>query len=204
MKGIARRAIGWGAVIATAVVAAATLGSAPAGAATGVDGFPILHAASGQMAHRCEVLGSAVNPNNGDEILGVVCADIQTYQYEGDVYANASVEALCEVNYGDSRVVTTQCANIVAKADMSNGAGGRYYSTKACGHQNGACPSGRFIHDSPVEKVNTEGGACGTSPTSISQVWGIALAGTQIELPGSALTVGVTSNWSTGHFYVCY
>lgn len=178
--------------------------SGTADAATGVDGFQILHGSSNQTAHKCKEIGAAVDPKIKAQVHGIVCANLYTYDNHGQTYVNSSVEAYCQVNYAGGRTKTVQCANIVSKVEYADGVGTRYIYSKTCGHEHGACPTGRYLVGETFQQVNSLGGSCGTNPRSKSQVWGLALAGTQIELPGSDAFVTLSSNLSTGHYYVCY
>ena len=179
--------------------------SKSASAATGVDGFPILHAATSDEAHKCHIIGGAYDQGIGQYVDAIVCADLSPYLLGGsngdDVYAAAYVEAYCQV---EGTTTTVQCANIVATGELSAANGLRETYTAHCGHQYGACPTGRKIFGFGDREVNWLGGACGTNPDDISQMWALVLAGTTIELPGSDFTETLPSNWETGHYYVCY
>jgi hypothetical protein len=180
--------------------------SKSASAATGVDGFPILHASTGDGAHKCHIIGGAYDQGIGKYVDAIVCADLSPYLLGGpngdDVYGEADVEAYCQV---EGTTTTVQCANIVATGELSAANGLRETYTWHCGHQYGACPTGRKVFGVGGDRmVNWIDHACGTNPDDISQMWGLVLAGTTIELPGSDDNMTLPSNFETGHYYVCY
>jgi hypothetical protein len=192
-------------VVAISMAVSATIAfSTAANAATGVDGFPILYGATYDLVHHCIEAGAAVNPNTDQETYAIVCADLNTYPDGEKAFADTEVEAFCQVEYADGSAKTVQCANIKIEGEYADGAGDRYTFDGNCGHQYGACTTGRFTAYSPDISVAMEGQSCGTDPDSSSQIWGLALAGTQIELPGSDFTVTLNPNFETGHDYVCY
>jgi len=177
-----------------------------ASAATGTGGFRILYASDGQVAHVCTALGTGYD---GDTLVeAVVCADLDTDAYSAKAYAYTEVEGYCQI-YGTT--TTVQCANMDLTGEFATASGDRDTYTKACGHSNGACPTGREVFGLNAYDVNIDGGSCGTSTDSISLDWALVLGGSTIELPGSDRTVtlgsGVAndgSNESSGHYYVCY
>jgi hypothetical protein len=207
MRIISRTAVRTGLAVFMAAVAVAGT-TVNASAATGADGFPILHASSGGAAHTCHILGT-----DDDYHEAVVCVDINTMTYDGEAFAQGQVEALCETTAG----AVVQCANITVEGEYSaSGYVGTlqpYY--KFCGHQHGPCPPAgdREYDTGPWVTASAEGdGTCGQNPGSQAQLWSIAVgSGTTIELPGSGdtYTLSLTSpndglNESTGHYYVCW
>jgi hypothetical protein len=176
-----------------------------ASAATGADGFPILNAADGNVAHTCEILGT-----DDDFHEAIVCVDINTMVSGGEAFAQSEVEAYCQTTAG----TVVQCANITAEGEIATGGTfGTMSYDKLCGHQHGACPTGRETLNGAWVAVSAEGdGTCGQVLDSNAQVWSVAIGGeTSIELPGSddTYTLSLTSpndgtNESTGHYFVCY
>jgi hypothetical protein len=208
MPRITRTAVKAGIAIAMAVAACSAF-TTSANAATGTDGFTIIHAsdyANGTtVVHECHILGT-----DDDYHEAIVCVDINTMTYDGYAYAQGEVEAYCQDDNGDD----VQCANITVEGEYSNGADGvvtSYYDY--CGHQYGSCPTGRLYDDSSYDVTSAEGdSSCGTETDSDAQVWSIAVGTyTTIELPGSddTYTLAATSpndgnNQSSGHYYICY
>ncbi len=165
----------------------------PASAATGTDGFTILYAGEGNIAHHCEIIGSDTDGNEG-----IVCVDILTGTGSTYYWAKAQIEAFC---YNNSQPV--QCAQVDVTGTFANGAGqpsgiGQW----VCGHQYGACSTGRN-YVSGVTNYYSSASGCSSQPNSMYDVWTVAYTGTRIELPKSAKWVYIPSNYSTGHYYVC-
>lgn len=166
----------------------------PASAATGVDGFTILYAAEGNTAHHCEVIGS---DSLGNE--GVICADILTGTTSTNYWSKGRMELICTKGG-----VAEQCAQVDAWGEWSNGAGaddpfGGWY----CGHQFGACSTGRNYVTSPFPLYYSSASGCSSEPNTTFDVWMVVTQGTKIELPGSGKWVTLTSNYSGGHYWVC-
>jgi hypothetical protein len=188
--------------MAAAAIAATTTG---ANAATGADGFPIIHASTGGVAHTCHILGT-----DDDYHEAIVCVDINTMTYDGEAFAQSEVEAYCQTTGG----TVVQCANILAEGEISTGGTfGSLSYNKDCGHQYGACPTGRMTFEGGWVAVSPEGdSSCGQVLDSNAQVWSLAIGGaTEIELPGSddSYLLSNTSpndgaNESTGHYFVCW
>jgi hypothetical protein len=176
-----------------------------ASAATGTDGFTILHASDHDAVHTCLILGT-----DDDYHEAIVCVDINTMTYDGEAYAQAEVEAYCQTKAG----ADVQCANITAEGEYANATLSQPIQFNAsCGHQHGSCPTGREYLKSSYDATSAEGdSSCGKVADSNAQVWAVALGiQTTIELPGSddSYTLAGTSpndgdNESTGHYYVCY
>jgi hypothetical protein len=175
--------------------------SRSASAATGVDGFPILHASTSDEAHKCQIIGGAYDQNIGQYVDAIVCADIKTYVYDNDAWAAGWVEAYCQV---EGTTTTVQCANISALGKIYSAPRELGATWSYCGHQYGACPTGRKTFGFGDTEVNYPGSACGTNPDDISQVWSLVWAGTTIELPGSDDNMTLPTSFETGHYYVCY
>lgn len=159
-----------------------------ASAATGTGGFKILYASESQVAHVCTVIGVAYD---GDTpIDAIVCADLDTNAYNGGAYAYTEVEGYCQI---EDSTTTVRCANMDLKGEFATASGVHNSSSKECGHNNGACPTGREVFGWDDTEVNINGGSCGTSTGSESLDWALVLAGSSIELPGSDLTVSLGS-----------
>lgn len=171
--------------------------SLPASAATGPDGFTILYASQGAVAHKCEVVGT--RDQYGNE--GVVCADLFTSSDgAGHYFVRGDVETYCQ----NSSNVVVECASMESVSQLTAGNG---VSTRSpilgCGHALGACPVGRWNTYSDDFEYSTNSG-CASNPDSLNQVWNIDwMGGTFIELPHSDKTVAPSANWSTGHYYIC-
>jgi hypothetical protein len=183
--------------------------SASASAATGTDGFPILYASEGNSAHTCNVIGSA------DGYQAVICVDIETGTSDLGYWARGQVEAICQKGSGAS-AVTVQCAqvDVIGRLSAANG-GFDYVGQWACGHQIGACSTGRNIIATHTF-VYTSAIGCASNPGSLYDVWMIAEgasetdSSTSIELPvsGKIIYLGVGNandgpSESTGHYYIC-
>lgn len=165
----------------------------PASAATGTDGFTILYASQGNIAHHCEVIGS---DSYGSE--AIVCADILTGTGSTDYWSRAQIEAFCYKNG-----VTEQCAQVDVTGTWANGTGKNYGMGQwVCGHQFGACATGRNNVISGALYYSSASG-CSSETNSTYDVWTVATQGTEIELPVSAKWVYLGSNYSTGHYWVC-
>jgi hypothetical protein len=165
----------------------------PASANTGTDGFPILYASQGNTAHHCESLGS---DSRGSE--AVVCVDILTGTTSTDYWAEGRIEAFCYRNG-----VTEQCAQVDITGTWASGAGiisgmGQW----VCGHQFGACTSGRPSITTHAHDYDSASG-CSTQPNSLYDMWTVATGGTEIELPVTGKWFYLGSNYSTGHYYIC-
>jgi hypothetical protein len=210
MRAITRKAVKTGIVIAMAVAACATA-TTGAEAATGTGGFTIINAsdyANGTtVVHVCHILGT-----DDDYHEAIVCVDINTMIYDGYAYAQGEVEAYCQDDDGDD----TQCANITVKGQFSEGSDGVLSTYDAyCGHQYGACPTGRlydYVSGNYAETAPEGDGSCGTDADSNANFWSIADGlNTTVELPGSDDTYTLDDtgandgeNESTGHYYICY
>lgn len=166
----------------------------PASAATGTDGFTILYAGEGNVAHHCEVIGS---DSYGSE--AIVCVDILTGTESTDYWAHGQIEAFCQKNG-----VTEQCAQVDVTGTWANGAGeDSGMGTWVCGHQFGACSTGRNYLTSSTMYYSSASG-CSSEPNSIYDVWTVATTVEfRIELPVSDSWIYLGSNYSTGHYYVC-
>jgi hypothetical protein len=182
------------AAILFAVVGVTVAAITPASAATGTDGFTILYASEGNIAHHCEIIGS---DSDGNE--GIVCVDILTGTGSDYYWARAQIEAFC---YNNSQPV--QCAQVDVTGTWANGADADSgIGQSVCGHQWGACSTGRNYFSGRAIYYTSASG-CSSEPNSTYDVWTVATTpGTQIELPKSAKWVYLPSNYSTGHYYVC-
>src|ERR1700730_2373112 len=165
----------------------------PASAATGTDGFTILYASQGNIAHHCEVIGS---DSYGSE--AIVCVDILTGTGSTYYWSRAQIEAFCYKNG-----VTEQCAQVDVTGTWANGSVKNYGMGQwVCGHQFGACATGRNNVISAALYYSSASG-CSSETNSTYDVWTVATQGTEIELPVSAKWVYLGSNYSTGHYWVC-
>lgn len=194
--------------LASAVALLATAGFATNASAS----FPVLHTGAGDMAHTCNVVGVAVR---GYE--AVVCSDLFTGN-DGSGFSQVwgQVEAYCQTIEG----VVVQCANIklteniiVNTGTIPAGEGTEYI----CGHDDGPCPSGRFIPPpTTVSNISSSLGwnssSCITNPSY--NMWNLAWGGsrqiTVIELPVSDANEVLESpyandgdNESSGHYDIC-
>jgi hypothetical protein len=209
MPRITRTAVKAGIAIAMAIAACSAF-TTSANAATGTDGFTIIHASDyandTTVVHECDILGT-----DDDYHEAIICVDINTMTYDGYAYAQGEVEAYCQDDNGDD----VQCANITVKGEFADGSGttSTYYAN--CGHQYGSCPTGRLYdyYSGDYLVTSAEGdSSCGTEVDSDANFWSVAIGTyTTIELPGSddTYTLAATSpndgnNESTGHYYICY
>jgi hypothetical protein len=181
------------------MIAALTGAALPANAATGPDGFIILHAGNYDFAHKCEVFGTSGG------YQAVVCSDIKTSAPDSSgMYAFwGEIEVYCQTTGG----VAQQCA----KAD---GEGGTYSvpigqrgltQSIACGTKyDPTCPDGRIYLSTTVFYSNLNSSQCDASGTGPNAVWTIALAApsTYVVLPNNT-PFPLPQNWSTGHYYIC-
>ncbi|MGD0553535.1 MAG: hypothetical protein ABSA93_01005 [Streptosporangiaceae bacterium] len=189
----------WMAVVVVSVCA--FLGSqAPAGAATGVDGFTILYAAQSEIAHTCKIIGTS------DEgyYQAVVCADLITVPGSGSSYGvYGQLEAYCQTYTG----VAVECVGVSTSGIWSGGSGIIDYPNNGCGTLGtSACPSDRFLAPDSAEITFDTDVYCDSDLDSDYQEWTVAVAdSTEIILPDSndVPTWGPSSNWSTGHFWIC-
>ncbi|WP_194909308.1 hypothetical protein [Catenulispora rubra] len=190
------------AALLTGLALTTTLGIPTVGATTGAGGITILYASEFQRTHNCEVIGSDQYGNQA-----VVCVDLVTSPMWDTVnvfypyYVWAEAEAYCQTSAG----VVEQCANIIVTAEVAqepSGAAGS--SAQVCGHAAGACPVGRLTAGTNQLSYNSSVG-CSGDPNSGFDAWGIALGGaaTVIELPKSGKNVTLSSNYGSGHYYIC-
>jgi hypothetical protein len=193
-----RKLRGMGLLAVPLLALAALLGSVlPATAATGPDGFTILDADSGNVAHHCEVLGT-----NGNGVQAVVCVDIDTYGDSSGYYATGAIEAYCQ---DGSASYLVACSYIHIDGIFANQDSGATTAGYTC---NGDCPSGRKILY--VTTYDYTGGANCTS-SSGHDVWTEAAGDTVMDTPdigswsiGTAYhTANDGSNYSSGHYWVC-
>ena len=181
------------AAILSAAAGMMTAAVSPASAATGTDGFTILYASQGNIAHHCEVIGS---DSYGSE--AIVCVDILTGTGSTYYWSRGQIEAFCYKNG-----VTEQCAQVDTEGTWANGAGANSGMGQwVCGHQFGACSTGRNYLTSRVLYYSSASG-CSSETNSTYDVWTVATQGTEIELPVSGKWVYLGSNYSTGHYWVC-
>ena len=184
--------------MATAVLA---FGATSASAATGVDGFTIIHASQGTQVHHCEKVGADSQGNQA-----IICVDINTntwHNADSEEYwgeAQSQTEAYCQKNG-----VIEACKALVVEGEYATPLESQTYNS-ACGTDVGldACGSGRLYGyskwylTSPASNYN-----CGSAPQSDSDVWSLAVKGIRWDLP-SGTRVNLGSNYSSGHYYVCY
>lgn len=188
-----------GLITAVVLTAAALAGGlAPASAATGPDGAPILSASSGDRAHSCEVL----TPVSG-AYEAVICVDINTASSVTGYSATGVVEAFCKIG---TTTQTVPCSYIDVDGIFANAESGSNppEQTWSCA---GLCPSGRLL--TTIGTFNYVGGHDCTSSFG-HNVWTVAVGGpTYIGLPdGTTLSVGINGsnddgNYSTGHYWIC-
>ena len=184
----------------------------PSGTApTDAGGVPILYASTGQMAHKCAILGSAEDSNIDGPVQGIVCADIVTSTGSGGYNALAQIEIYCQTPEG----ATVQCADAITTADLANASGGVAETSGSwqCGHSYGPCATGRNYDKTINYTYSASLSDCASNLGAATDTWGLAVGGgsnTKIELPGSDTWVSLNSstaddgnNQSTGHFYIC-
>jgi hypothetical protein len=177
---------------------AALLGSVmPASAATGPDGFTILHADSGNIVHHCEVIGT-----DGASQQAVVCVDILTGETSDGYYAEGQVEAYCQTTGG----VTIACQGIYLDGLFASaGSSGVPSATQGCSNISGpACGTGRLII--PIWSYDYTNSNCTT--TSKNDVWAEVVGDTDITTYNGNYLVQLTgandgSSYSSGHYWIC-
>jgi hypothetical protein len=178
------------ATIATAglaVLGALLLAAAPAMAASSPSELPAISGDSGS----CTELGA---DSIGDS--GWLCIRLGVYTSSSGVRSlTAQVEGWCEETVGQTSTIE-QCSNINADATIAN-ATYTDWTTKACGHANGAC-------DTPWSWLYPFGGLGFTGCDN--NVWAVIAGGdnkTYITLPRSGINVYLDSNLEDGHYNVC-
>jgi hypothetical protein len=172
----------------------------PASAATGPDGFIILHAGNYDFAHKCEVFGTSGG------YQAAVCSDIKTSAPDSSgTYAFwGEVEVYCQTTGG----VPQQCTHADAAGALYNGRAYELGITTSwwCGTSAGApaCPTGRIYLTTPVFYSSLNSSQCDASPTGPNTMWMLALAApfVAVTLPNNT-PESLPQNWSTGHYYVC-
>lgn len=190
------------------VVTLVTIGGFAANASAASS--PILYTSANDLAHACSVIG---NPVDGYE--AVVCSDLDTGTASGDGEVWGQVEAYCQTTSG----TVVQCANIQVYQDDTVETGTTatgYFDPDDCGHDYGACPSGRLITPStPIDHLVPSFGWNSSSCTTDDafNVWNLALGGTGgtvIQLPESDQNEVLESPWandgdneSSGHYDIC-
>ena len=174
----------------------------PASAATGPDGFTILHADAGNIAHTCHVLGTGLD-KKGNTAEAVICVDIITGGGESGYQATGEIETYCQLSNGSY----TQCPFISVQSFFSNGSSGPVFGDWAC---TSSCSSnGRnylYIHT-----IDYTSASCTTN--SANDVWTTAQEYTEIQLYNSGgglntFTVGAHAandgpDYTTGHYWIC-
>jgi Protein kinase domain len=185
--------------------------SASGSTVTDADGFPILHASTGQQAHSCAIIGSAADSTINQTVEGVVCADVITSAGSGGYAVQGQLELYCQT----VAAADVQCADVIAQGELANGLNGVVASTGSyqCGHSYGACATGRnYVKTGSYSYSGLTMANCSSNGASITDVWGLALGNsdTEIELPGSDKWVSLSASnandspdQSTGHQYVC-
>jgi hypothetical protein len=200
------RKIGSPRVIATMVLAfTAAIGTVGVGNA---QAFPILNAVQDQIAHHCNVIGSA------DGYQAVVCADIDTNVdslADGQTQWNfwGAVEAYCQQEQSGVWQPVT-CANMTLQGSVNTGIGDTSSTMDyKCGHANGTCPALRIAI---ATSSSYSGFGCNdTNTDALNQAWTIAQgSATSIELPVSDKTFYADDgqandgvNESSGHYFIC-
>ncbi len=187
-----------GALTMVAIPAAVSLATtATASAAT----VPTLHANTHDTAHVCTVLG------NDGTYRGVVCIDLVAADgpSPGDYQAFPVTEVFCQRL---SNLDYVQCADATANQGFATGNGTEdsLNSYHVCGHNAGNCSS-----NGRTELFTTQGIIFSDSDTSCTTLgtdheeWAYLGGGgkTKIELPGSGKVVSLSTNFETGHYFVC-
>ena len=195
------RKIAKSAVVTALASAALAFGATSATADTGVDGFTIIHGDAKTQVHHCIVAGGDIYGNEA-----VICVDINSSiwwdpqnggQYWGT--GQAQTEAMCERNN-----VLEACESIAVRGEYATPLENQTYGS-GCGTSIGdaPCGSGRLYGYSKTFATSPNYN-CGSAPDSNADVWSLAVQpGTIWQLPsGAFVTLG--SNYSTGHYYVCY
>jgi hypothetical protein len=192
---------------AAAVMAATALfsGALPASAATGPDGFTILHADAGNIAHQCRMLGTGYDAR-GDFTDADVCVDIDTSGGESGYRATGAVEAYCET-YEDGTTFDAPCPKITIDGVFANGSTGAAKATWSC-DDNCSSDARNILY---TESINYTSANCEGNP--VNDVWSEAAGGTSITLftsVGSFVTYTVAADGandgtadSTGHYWIC-
>lgn len=105
--------------------------------------------------------------------------------------------------------MTVQCAQMNLDGGLNDGWGGGWpVGDWDCGHQYGACPSGRVRLDTPLQEFSRISAGCSSNPSAA--YWMNVIEGTRIELPVSGQWVSLSAatgndgtSESTGHYYIC-
>lgn len=199
LRGRRRRIRALVAVFSFILLGGVLAGQLPASATTGVDGFTVLYATRGNIAHHCQVIGGA----NGYQ--AVICEDLLTGASDGEYYVKGQIEAYCQTNSG----APVKCAAITAGGVLGQGANPPQSTGWVnCGAAAGAtqaCPGGRLdVQTVPYWYSSTTG--CDSYPNSNFDVWMVAEAyDVGINVPGGGQTFFAnTKGYETGHYYICY
>ncbi|HTU73467.1 MAG TPA: hypothetical protein VMG38_08100 [Trebonia sp.] len=195
-------------VIATLIAAFGVLlaVAGPASAATGAGGLTILYASSGDMAHKCNVIGGA-----NLKYEAVVCADLITSESGADYHVKAQAEIICQVTATGQEVA---CLNSVTQLQLETGSGGATtLGGNGCGNGYAPCPVGRFevqTRNWDYTIAGGEGGVCSSNVDTAYQVYTVVWGGlTSVTTPdGHSYSLGNGNandgaNESTGHYFVC-
>jgi hypothetical protein len=179
--------------------------SATANASTGPDGFPILRASTEQFAHKCIVVGSDYQGQQGE-----MCADVETYPTSyGSSAAVGQIEAYCQTG-SDSIATELTCAQVDVSGTFANAAGGRAWASTYAGisgvratvcETNGNRPGSAGTRRPGAHLTRTEATTCGPS------YWAGAIAGLSCRASDKwvYLTTGNDGlGQSSGHSYVCW
>lgn len=170
-------------------------------AETGLNGFTILHATAGQIAHECAVEGYS----NDRTQEAVICVDLMMDNTVNGYGAYGQIEAYCQTPAG----VALTCKEIViggAWAFAPNGGTVISAITGACGNGLGpACSTGRLLTASQTELWFTPSSSCGYTAGSEQEEWTIDKANTNtIILPDGEYITKPSTTFETNHYYMCY
>jgi hypothetical protein len=198
-RGRKRRIRALVAVFSFIILGGVLAGQLPASATTGVDGFTVLYATRGNVAHHCQVIGGA----NGYQ--AVICEDLLTGASDGEYYVEGQIEAYCQTTSG----APVKCAAITAGGVLGQGANPPdptgWVNCGAAAGATQACPGGRLdVQTVPYWYSSTTG--CDSYPNSNFDVWMVAEAyDVGINVPGGGQTFFAnTQGYETGHYYICY
>ena len=195
-------------LIAAVVMAVAALFASvtPASAATGPDGFIILHADAGNTAHHCEELGSGLD-QYGNLAAAYVCVDIDTSATDTGYRATGAIEAWCYSYANGSTGFYTPCPEIYVHGFFANASSGAANFSWSC---DGNCLStGRnIIYSTSINYTNAN-----CTSNAVNDVWTALTGNTTISLFNSNSSFATYSiaaygandgtGYSSGHYWVC-
>lgn len=143
-----------------------------------------------EIAHTC-AKGTDAGADTDHE--GVFCADLDAEVLsDGSVEVWPEAEGSCQMLPESGKFVL--CANVTLDYEIADSVGDVDVQQQAeCGHLYGVCGTPRY--DVYGAGYLVPAGGC-------ANVWSVVLAGSQIELPGSAVDSNLAANLGSGHVYV--